>query len=56
MMDIHNLFYKEGYTHTHTHTHTHIHTHIYMSIYKVQKNSMPKIHKVIGETERKIYY
>jgi len=41
MMDIHSLFYKEGYTH------------IY--IYRVQKNSMPKIREVIGETKRKIY-
>jgi len=43
MMDIHSLFYNEGYTHTHKY------------IYRVWKNSMPKICEVIGETKTKIY-
>jgi len=50
MMDIHSLFYNEGYTCVHA---THTHTQNY--IYRVQKYSMPKICEVIGETKTKIY-
>ena len=41
MMDVHSLFYNEGYTHSY--------------IVRVWETSMPKIHEVIGETKTKIY-